>query len=177
MPSFVPFSLLVASIGVAVMIYFLVRGTAAADTALKARAVAEVNVLANRVAASVEVNQGKDAELQLDPVRNDADLVYLQILRSDGTVFARYPSKEGPKAADSVQPAKALTTEIQGELLHVRVPLRVGKNQIGTLGAWFSRSSVLEEQVRLLGSEILISLILLFIFVVASLFIPSRSIE
>ena len=105
MPSFVPFSLLVASIGVAVMIYFLVRGTAAADTALKARAVAEVNVLANRVAASVEVNQGKDAELQLDPVRNDADLVYLQILRSDGTVFARYPSKEGPKAADSVQPA------------------------------------------------------------------------
>ena len=72
---FVTFSLLIASIATLFAVYFPIRGTAAADAALKTRAVTVVGTLANLVTASVEFDQSKDADRQLASVHEDADLV------------------------------------------------------------------------------------------------------
>ncbi len=76
---FAAFSLLIASIAIFFALYFPARGAMAADAALKVRAVAVVNVLCNLVAASVEFDQGRDADAQLASVRNDRDLTYMMI--------------------------------------------------------------------------------------------------
>lgn len=170
---FLAFSLLIASIALFFALYFPARGAASADAALKLRAVAVCNVLANLVTAPVEFDQSKDAEAQLASVRNDTDLVYILVLRADGVVFARYQGKGATEGMESSRQAKEAETELRGELLHVRVPLRSSgsQTQLGTLVAGFSRRSVLEERARLQGTAIIVSLLVLVVGVVISFFI------
>lgn len=165
---FAAFSLLIASIALFFALYFPVRGATAADVALRMRAVSVSNVLANLVAAPVEFDQGKDAEAQLASVRNDADLVYILVLKTDGTIFARYHAKGAPEGIESPRPAKEQETDLRGEYLHVRVPLRSVGSQIGTLVAGFSRRSVFEERAQLQWTAVLVSLIVLVIGVAVS---------
>ncbi|MFO0579247.1 MAG: methyl-accepting chemotaxis protein [Polyangia bacterium] len=165
---FVTFSLLIAGIALFFALYFPVRGATSADAALRVRAVAVCNVLANLVAAPVEFDQAKDAEAQLASVRNDADLVYMLVLKVDGSVFARYHAKGAPEGIELPRTTKEPDAELRGEYLHVRVPLHSAGSQIGTLIAGFSRRSVFEERARLQWTAVLVSLIVLIVGVAVS---------
>lgn len=168
---FATFSLLIASVAICFAIYFPLRGASAADTALRVRAVAVANVLANLVTASVEFDQAKDAEAQLASVRNDADLAYIAIVKADGSAFARYRAKGVSDSVESVHRVQEPETELRGDLLHVRVPLRGSSGQVGTLVTGFSRLPVFAERSQLLWTAIVVSLIVLIIGVVLSFLI------
>ena len=165
---FVAFSLLIAGVALFFALYFPARGATAADTALRMRAVAVCNVLANLVAAPVEFDQNKDAEAQLGSVRNDADLVYILVLKADGAIFARYHARGAPEGIELPRTAKEPETELRGEYLHVRVPLRSSGALIGTLVAGFSRHSVFEERAQLQWTAVLVSLVVLVVGVLLS---------
>jgi sensor histidine kinase regulating citrate/malate metabolism len=126
---FLTFSLLIATIATIFAVYFPIRGATAADAALKTRAVAVVSMLANLVTASVEFDQNKDADRQLASVHNDADLVYIVIIKADGTVFSRYRSKGIGDGVEILDPPrdKEQHTWLRGDLLHVSVPLKSGE--------------------------------------------------
>lgn len=160
---FAAFSLLLASIAIFFALYFPLRGANAADAALKVRATTVSKVLATLVAASVEFDQARDAESQLASVRNDADLAYIMIIKSDGKVFARFRAIGVSDNVEYILAAKEFETELRGEVLHVRVPLMSGTSQVGTLLAGFSRRSVLTERSRLLWTAILVSLTVLLL--------------
>lgn len=174
---FAVFSLLIASIAIFFALYFPLRGAAAADTALKIRASTVTNVLANLVSASVEFDQGRDAEAQLASVRNDADLSYILIVKTDGKVFARFRAPGVPETTEQVQAAKEFETELRGELLIVRVPLMASGVQIGTLLAGFSRRSVLNERSRLFWTAILVSLSVLLLGMAVSFIITQPLVQ
>ncbi|MBL9008521.1 MAG: hypothetical protein JNJ46_29940 [Myxococcales bacterium] len=162
---FLTFSLLIATIAVIFAVYFPIRGATAADAALKTRAVAIANVLANVVTPSVEFDQSKDADNQLAAVRNDADLVYIVVLKGDGTVFSRYRAKgvgDGLEMLDAPRD-KEQHTFLRGEFLHVSVPLKNGDTRFGTLVAGFSRRAVLEERWALQVTAVVVSAVLLMI--------------
>lgn len=170
---FVTFSLLIATIATIFAVYFPIRGATAADAALKTRAVAIANMLANLVTASVEFDQNKDADSQLASVRNDADLVYIVVLKADGSVFSRYRAKgvgDGVESLDSPRD-KEMHTWLREELLHVSVPLKNGETRIGAVVAGFSRRAVLEERWALQRTAIVVSVALLLIGMAVSLII------
>jgi type II secretory pathway component PulM len=157
---FLAFSLLIASVALFFAVYFPLRGATAADAALKVRAATVASVMANLVAASVEFDQGKDAEVQLASVRNDQDLVYIAVYKLDGSLFARYSKKVPSETLEPPAHARVgrdSETDLRGEFLQVRVPLLGGGNQVGSLVAGFSRRSVLEERSRLLWTALLLS--------------------
>jgi len=162
---FVTFSLLIASIATLFAVYFPIRGTAAADAALKTRAVTVVGTLANLVTASVEFDQSKDADRQLASVHEDADLVYIVLIKADGSVFSRYRKKgagEGVEILDAPRDREQHTW-LRGDLLHVSAPLRSGEQQLGVLVAGYSRRAVLEERWALTGTALAVSGLVLLI--------------
>ena len=170
---FLTFSLLIATIATIFAVYFPIRGATAADAALKTRAVTIVNMLANLVTAAVEFDQSKDADSQLASVRNDSDLVYIAVLKADGSVFSRYRAKgvgDGVEILDSARENEARTW-LRGELLHVSVPLKNGSNRVGSIVAGFSRRAVLEERWALQATAILVGAILLILGMAVSFII------
>lgn len=170
---FVTFSLLIAATAAIFAIYLPIRGTTAADAALKTRAVTVVSTLANLVTASVEFDQSKDADRQLASVHEDADLVYIVLIKADGSVFSRYRQKgvgDGVEILD-VPRDRERHTWLRGELLHVSAPLRSGEQQLGVLVAGYSRRAVLEERWALTWTALAVSGLLLVIGMAVSLVI------
>jgi hypothetical protein len=170
---FLTFSLLIATIATIFAVYFPIRGATAADAALKTRAVAVVSMLANLVTASVEFDQSKDADRQLASVHNDADLVYIVIIKADGTVFSRYRSKGIGDGVEILDPPrdKEQHTWLRGDLLHVSVPLKSGEALIGSLVAGYSRRAVLDERSALQWTALAVSALLLAIGMAISFYI------
>ncbi len=75
------------------------------------------------------------------------------------------------EGSELLRQAKEFETELHGELLHIRAPLKTGNGQVGTLVAGFSRRSVFEERSQLQWAAFLTSVIVLIIGVGVSFFI------
>lgn len=115
----------------------------AAHQALVDRATGVSQVLAVLVTTAVDLDAAKDAETQLASVEQDAALMYVVVLKADGSVFARFRTEGAGQAAEHLEPASARRVVERSGLLHVGIPLtRDDGSVVGSLVAGFSRASI-----------------------------------
>jgi signal transduction histidine kinase len=157
-------ALLTAGLAVAIALYFPSQVRSTAERGLHARAVSLATVLGTLVAPSVEFEQVKDAQTQIASLAGDPDLRYALLLKPDGSLFARYRSKDLSGHPELLTPVKEVHSVVRTDLLHVSVPLRNESTTVGTLTMGFSRQSVVASQRT---SRLWASLVGLLLFLMA----------
>jgi hypothetical protein len=144
-------SLLVAAVAGFFAVYFPNKQEEAASTALSSRATAVSGILAKLVAPAVEFDDQKNGAAELTNVKDQPDLLYIVVIKQDGSMFFRHPVR-ALDGAELVEPVAEERVVIRDSTVHVSIPLRSKDgNLVGTMVAGFSRQSILaarRENVR-----------------------------
>jgi methyl-accepting chemotaxis protein len=149
--------------------YLVHRQGTIASQALETRAKGLSGILAKLIAPAVDLDLDKSqAENSLAAIKGHKDLLYVVVLKADGSVYLRH--REGHLAPDSelLENSDSTRVEQRGQLLHVLEPIRSNGKDIGTLVAGFSRQSIEQEIQQSRSMVFLISIVVLaFGFLVA----------
>ena len=97
-------SLLIAAIAGFFAWYFPSKQEEAANVALETRAVAVSTILAKLVAPAVEFDDEKGGTSELRNVKDQPDLLYIRVLRQDGSTFFSHRSKGVTASQELVEP-------------------------------------------------------------------------
>ena len=126
--------------------YLIERQGTIASQALETRAVGLSGVLAKLIAPAVDLDLDKSqAESSLTAIKGHKDLIYIVVLKADGSVYLRHSEVPLPLGSEFLQNSDSTRVEQRGEILHVLEPIRSNGKDIGTLAAGFSRQSINEE--------------------------------
>jgi|GEM_PF-2368508 len=149
--------------------YLIHRQGTIASQALETRAKGLSGILAKLIAPAVDLDLDKSqAENSLAAIRGHKDLIYVVVLKPDGTVYLRHSEVRLPPGIEMLQNSDTTRVEQRGELLHVLEPIRSNGKDIGTLAAGFSRQSIDSEIRTSTRTVLLFSMVILVIgFLVA----------
>ncbi|HEY5284411.1 MAG TPA: methyl-accepting chemotaxis protein [Polyangia bacterium] len=126
--------------------YLIERQGTIASQALETRAVGLSTILAKLIAPAVDLDLDKSqAENSLAAIKGHKDLIYVVVLKADGSVYLRYSEVNLPAGSELLQTSQSTRVELRGELMHVLEPIRSNGKDIGTLVAGFSRQSINQE--------------------------------
>jgi methyl-accepting chemotaxis protein len=126
--------------------YLIERQGTIASQALETRAVGLSSVLAKLISPAVDLDLDKSqAESSLTAIKGHKDLIYIVVLKADGSVYLRHSEVHLPLGSELLQNSDSTRVEQRGEILHVLEPIRSNGKDIGTLVAGFSRQSINEE--------------------------------
>ena len=121
------------------------QGTIASQ-ALETRAKGLSGILAELIAPAVDLDLDKSqAENSLAAIKGHKDLLYVVVLKADGSVYLRHNEMHLPSGSELLENSDTTRVEQRGEFLHVLEPIRSNGKDIGTLVAGFSRQSINEE--------------------------------
>jgi methyl-accepting chemotaxis protein len=149
--------------------YLIHRQGTIASQALQTRAVGLSGILAKLIAPAVDLDLDKSqAESSLAAIRGHKDLIYVAVLRADGSLYLRHNEERLPSGAELLEPSSSTRVEQRGELLHVLEPIRSNGKDIGTLAAGFSRQSINQEIRTSTNTVLLVSAVILGIGFLAS---------
>jgi methyl-accepting chemotaxis protein len=159
---FVAFTLASAS-------YLIYRQRDIASQALETRAKGLSGILAKLIAPAVDLDLDKSqAENSLAAIKGHKDLIYVVVLKTDGTVYLRHSEVHLAPGSELLENSDVTRVEQRGQLLHVLEPIRSNGKDLGTLAAGFSRQSIDQEIRTSTGTVLLLSgIILLMGFLVA----------
>jgi len=160
-----------------VFAYYLIhrQGTIATQ-ALETRAKGLSGILAKLIAPAVDLDLDKSqAENSLAAIKGHKDLIYVVVLKPDGSVYLRHSEVGFPVGSELLENSDVTRVEMRGELMHVLEPIRSNGKDIGTLAAGFSRQSIDQEIQTSTSTVLMFSTGMLIIgFVVA--WVVSRTI-
>ena len=126
--------------------YLIHRQGTIASQALETRAMGLSGILAKLIAPAVDLDLDKSqAENSLAAIKGHKDLIYVVVLKPDGTVYLRHSEVRLPPGSELLETSDTTRVELRGELLHVLEPIRSNGKDIGTLAAGFSRQSIDRE--------------------------------
>jgi len=137
----------ILSLGIAAFfsLYFPLRQADTANALLESRSRSLTSVLGTLSEASVvalDIGGADTLRDDLAKVGNaDSAIVYLVVVKPDGSVVARYRKSDVSESAEHRSPSPVVFME-RGDYLHVSVPLRHDGAQVGTLIAGYSRDAV-----------------------------------
>jgi methyl-accepting chemotaxis protein len=149
--------------------YLIHRQGTIASQALETRAKGLSGILAKLIAPAVDLDLDKSqAENSLAAIKGHKDLIYVVVLKSDGTVYLRHSEGHLPAGSELLENSDTTRVEQRGELVHVLEPIRSNGKDIGTLAAGFSRQSI-DEEIRTSTNTVLFfsTVILVIGFLVA----------
>jgi methyl-accepting chemotaxis protein len=149
--------------------YLVQRQGSIASQALETRAVGLSGILAKLVAPAVDLDLDKSqAATALSAIKGHRDLLYIVVLKGDGSVYLRHSEGRAFPGGELLEPASSTRVEQRGTVLHVLEPIRSNGKDIGTLAAGFSRQSIIQEIQTSTRTVLIVSIgILLIGFVVA----------
>ena len=149
--------------------YLIERQGAIASQALETRAVGLSGILAKVIAPAVDLDLDKSqAENSLAAIKGHKDLIYIVVLKTDGSVYLRHSEVRLPSGSELLENSESTRVEQRGDLLHVLEPIRSNGKNIGTLVAGFSRQSINQEIRTSTRTVVSFSGVILFIgFLVA----------
>jgi methyl-accepting chemotaxis protein len=126
--------------------YLIARQGTIASQALETRAVGLSGILARLIAPAVDLDLDKSqAENSLAAIKGHKDLIYVVVLKSDGSLYLRHSEGALPVGGELLETSSRSRVEQRGDLLHVLEPIRSNGKDIGTLAAGFSRQSINQE--------------------------------
>jgi sensor histidine kinase regulating citrate/malate metabolism len=126
--------------------YLIHRQGTIASQALETRAKGISIILAKLVAPAVDLELDKSqAENAMAAIRGHKDLLYVVVLKIDGTIYMRHSEAHLPPGSESLENSDVTRVEERGDLLQVLEPIRANGKQLGTLVAGFSRQSIDQE--------------------------------
>jgi hypothetical protein len=126
--------------------YLIYRQGTLASQALETRAVGLSGILAKLVAPAVDLDLDKaQTATALAALKGHKDLLYIVVLRADGSVYLRDNEGRAPTSGELLEPSSSTRVEQRGEVLHVLEPMRSNGKDVGTLVAGFSRQSIRQE--------------------------------
>jgi methyl-accepting chemotaxis protein len=126
--------------------YLIERQRAIASQALETRAKALASILAKLIAPAVDLDLDKSqAGSALAAIKGHKDLIYVVVLKADGSVYLRHTEMQVPLGSELLESSDTTRVEQRGDLLHVLEPIRSNGKDIGTLAAGFSRQSIERE--------------------------------
>jgi sensor histidine kinase regulating citrate/malate metabolism len=149
--------------------YLIHRQGTIASQALETRAKGLSGILAKLIAPAVDLDLDKSqAENSLAAIKGHKDLIYVVVLKPDGTVYLRHSEGRLPAGSELLENSDTTRVEQRGELMHVLEPIRSNGKDIGTLAAGFSRQSI-DEEIRTSTNTVLFfsTVILVIGFLVA----------
>ncbi len=149
--------------------YLIHRQGTIATQALETRAVGISGILAKLIAPAVDLDLDKSqAENSLAAIKGHQDLLYIVVLKPDGTIYLRHDETGLPSGSELLQNSDRTRVEQRGEILHVLEPIRSNGKNIGTLAAGFTRRSIDREIETSKHTALIFSLAILLIgFLVA----------
>jgi methyl-accepting chemotaxis protein len=151
-------SALITAIAAFFAYYFPSKQEEAANIALQTRALAVSTILAKLVAPAVEFDDEKGGSSELRNVKDQPDLLYIRVLRQDGSTFFQHRSKGVTAAQELVEPVTEQRVTDRNNALHVSMPLVSKDSQvIGTVVAGFSRQSIITTQKQSLRAALVVS--------------------
>jgi hypothetical protein len=151
-------SLLIAAIAGLFAWYFPTKQEEAANVALETRAVAVSTILAKLVAPAVEFDDEKGGTSELRNVKDQPDLLYIRVLRQDGSTFFSHRSKGVTASQEQVEPVTEMRINHRGDNLHISMPLNSKDNQvIGTVVAGFSKQSIVTTKKQSTRAALFVS--------------------
>lgn len=136
---------------------FLVYQWFAARSDLRRTLELAAAVMADQCAAAVEFSQNSQAEIILQSLKVDHQIVYAAVYSQDGRLFATYLREGVQLNAIPSQPGYQGLSSSQGDLVFLQ-PIRSGTETIGTLGL---RSDMSEAWQRLRISFLTVGFVLL----------------
>jgi hypothetical protein len=151
-------SALITAIAAFFAYYFPSKQEEAANIALQTRALAVSTILAKLVAPAVEFDDEKGGTSELRNVKDQPDLLYIRVLRQDGSSFFSHRSKGVTANQELVEPVTEQKVTNRNNALHVSMPL-VSKDVqvIGTVVAGFSRQSIITTQKQSMRAALFVS--------------------
>ncbi len=158
----------ILSLGIAAFFsyYFPIRETDTAEGILQSRSASLTSVLGTLSEASLVAEDIGGAEtLQEDLAKAggaDTSIVYLVVIKLDGSVVARYRQSGVPESVEQRRTLPLLALD-SNKYLHVAVPLRHEGKQLGTLIAGYSRDSVREAESESRGAALLVGAVVFLI--------------
>jgi methyl-accepting chemotaxis protein len=136
-------SILITAIAGFFAYYFPSQQEEAANVALETRALSVSTILAKLVAPAVEFDDEKGGTSELRNVKDQPDLLYIRVLRQDGTSFFSHRTRDVMASQELVEPVTKPRIIARDGALHVSMPLTSKDNQvIGTVVAGFSQQSI-----------------------------------
>jgi methyl-accepting chemotaxis protein len=126
--------------------YLIHRQETIASQALETRAKGIAIILAKLVAPAVDLDLDKSqAENALAAIKGHKDLLYVAVLKTDGTVYLRHSEAHVPPGSESLETSDLTRVEARGDLVQVLEPIRSNGKPLGTVVAGFSRQSIDQE--------------------------------
>jgi methyl-accepting chemotaxis protein len=126
--------------------YLIERQGTIATQALETRAKGLSGILAKLIAPAVDLDLDKSqAENSLAAIKGHKDLIYIVVLKPDGSVYLRHTEVRRAVEDELLENSDVTRVEQRGELLHVLEPIRSNGKDLGTLAAGFSRQSINQE--------------------------------
>lgn len=128
--------------------YLIERQGTIATQALETRAKGLSVILAKLIAPAVDLDLDKSqAETSLAAIKGHKDLIYVVVIKSDGSVYLRHTEVKRPSQDELLENSDVTHTEQRGDILHVLEPIRSNGKALGTLAAGFSRQSI-DQEIR-----------------------------
>lgn len=158
----------ILSLGIAAFFsyYFPIRETETAQGLLRSRSASLTSVLGTLSEASLAAEDIGGAETLKEDLAKaggaDSSIVYLVVIKPDGTVVARYHPSNVPETVEQRYSMPMITIE-SNRYLHVAVPLWHEGRQLGTLIAGYSRDSVREAASESRDAALLVGGIMIVI--------------
>lgn len=126
--------------------YLVHRQGTIATQALETRAIGLSGILSKLIAPAVDLDLDKSqAENSLAAIKGHKDLLYIAVMKADGTVYLRHNEVRLPSGSEMLENTDTTRVEQRGDLLHVLEPIRSNGKDIGTLAAGFSNQSIKRE--------------------------------
>lgn len=144
--------------------YLIRRQGTIASQALETRAKGLSGILAKLIAPAVDLDLDKaQAESSLAAIKGHEDLIYVVVLKADGTVYLRHNEARLPPGIELLENSDRTRVEQRGQLVHVLEPIRSNGKDVGTLAAGFSRQSIEREIQTSTRTVVFFSAVILFI--------------
>jgi methyl-accepting chemotaxis protein len=144
--------------------YLIERQGTIATQALETRAKGLSGILAKLIAPAVDLDLDKSqAENALAAIKGHKDLIYVVVLKLDGSVYLRHTEMRRAVEDELLENADTTRVEQRGDLLHVLEPIRSNGKDLGTLAAGFSRQSINQEIRTSTRTVVVFSVVILLI--------------
>jgi len=144
--------------------YLIRRQGTIASQALETRAMALSGILAKLIAPAVDLDLDKSqAESSLAAIKGHQDLIYIVVLKSDGSVYLRHSEGRLPPGNELLERSEQTRVEQRGQIVHVLEPIRSNGKDVGTLAAGFSRQSIDQEIATSTRTVVFFSAVILVI--------------
>ncbi len=156
--------------------YLIYRQGTIATQALETRAKGLSGILAKLIAPAVDLDLDKSqAENSLAAIKGHKDLIYVVVLKADGSVYLRHSEVALPAGSELLENSDRTRVETRGELMHVLEPIHSNGKDVGTLAAGFSRQSI-DQEIKTSTSTVLGFSLVLLLFGFAVAWFVSRTI-